>query len=302
MTKKQFKAESKKLLDMMINSIYTNKEIFLRELISNASDAIDKLYYRSLTDKSVKVKKNSLEIWVKPDKTSRTITIIDNGCGMTKDELEENLGTIAKSGSELFKENNDFVYTETLNILNTTTVPTNIISNESNSINNQIENEVLVVALDKEEEVVKEKDSKYTKVHKTSNGEKYTVIGVLQIPKINIKYDILSSTSVALLKVSLNRYWGAQPNEVGNMCVVGHNYLDSRFFGKLHKLNENDVIKITDSSGKTLNYYVYDKYVIDPYDTSCTSQLTNGETEITLITCYNKGTQRLVVKARAEKN
>ena len=107
MSKKQFKAESKKLLDMMINSIYTNPEIFLRELISNASDAIDKLYYRSLTDKSVKVKKDKLEIWIKPNKENKTITIIDNGCGMTKEELEENLGTIAKSGSELFKENND---------------------------------------------------------------------------------------------------------------------------------------------------------------------------------------------------
>ena len=107
MAKKQFKAESKKLLDMMINSIYTNKEIFLRELISNASDAIDKLYYQSLTDKKIKVKKEKLEIWVKPDKEKRTITITDNGIGMTKDELEENLGTIAKSGSELFKENND---------------------------------------------------------------------------------------------------------------------------------------------------------------------------------------------------
>ena len=107
MAKKQFKAESKKLLDLMINSIYTNKEIFLRELISNASDAIDKLYYRSLTDKKIKVKKDDLEIWVKADKDARTITICDNGCGMTKEELEDNLGTIAKSGSELFKEEHD---------------------------------------------------------------------------------------------------------------------------------------------------------------------------------------------------
>ena len=109
MSKKQFKAESKKLLDMMINSIYTNEEIFLRELISNASDAIDKLYYRSLTDKNIKIKKDKLEIWIIPNKETKTITIKDNGCGMTKEELEENLGTIAKSGSELFKENNDKV-------------------------------------------------------------------------------------------------------------------------------------------------------------------------------------------------
>ena len=107
MAKKQFKAESKKLLDMMINSIYTNKEIFLRELISNASDAIDKLYFLSLTDKKIKVKKDNLEIWIIPDKEKRTIKITDNGIGMTKEELEDNLGTIAKSGSELFKENND---------------------------------------------------------------------------------------------------------------------------------------------------------------------------------------------------
>ena len=107
MAKKQFKSESKKILDMMINSIYTNNEIFLRELISNASDALDKLYYQSLTDKKINVSKDDLSIFVDIDKKKRIITITDNGCGMTKDELEENLGTIAKSGSELFKENND---------------------------------------------------------------------------------------------------------------------------------------------------------------------------------------------------
>ena len=104
MKKKEFKSESKRLLDLMINSIYTNKDIYLRELISNASDALDKLYYRSLTDKDVKVKKKDLEINIKVDKNNRTITISDNGCGMTKDELENNLGTIAKSGSLAFKE------------------------------------------------------------------------------------------------------------------------------------------------------------------------------------------------------
>lgn len=107
MQKKQFKAESKKLLDLMINSIYTNKDIFLRELISNASDAIDKLYYRSLTDKSVKVNHKDLEINISVDKDKRTLTISDNGCGMTKEELEENLGTICKSGSEIFKQENE---------------------------------------------------------------------------------------------------------------------------------------------------------------------------------------------------
>ena len=107
MSKKQFKTESKKILDMMINSIYTNKEIFLRELISNGSDALDKLHYKSLTDESVKVNKDDLEIWLKVNKDKRILTITDNGIGMNQEELEENLGTIAKSGSELFKENNE---------------------------------------------------------------------------------------------------------------------------------------------------------------------------------------------------
>ena len=103
---KQFKAESKKLLDLMINSIYTNKEIFLRELISNSSDAIDKLRFKSLTDESVDISTSELRILLTVDKEARTITISDNGIGMTKEELENNLGTIAKSGSLDFKREN----------------------------------------------------------------------------------------------------------------------------------------------------------------------------------------------------
>ncbi|MDD6756909.1 MAG: molecular chaperone HtpG [bacterium] len=105
MKKKAFKSESKRLLDLMINSIYTNKDIFLRELISNASDAIDKLYYRSLTDKKIKVKEDKLEIKIDYDKENRTLVIEDNGIGMTEEELDKNLGTIAESGSLNFKEN-----------------------------------------------------------------------------------------------------------------------------------------------------------------------------------------------------
>ncbi len=107
MKKKQFKAESKRLLDLMINSIYTNKEIFLRELISNASDAIDKLYYLSLTDRKVKLKKDDFKIRIELDKDNRTLTVTDNGIGMDKNELEKNLGTIAESGSLLFKTENE---------------------------------------------------------------------------------------------------------------------------------------------------------------------------------------------------
>ena len=103
-TMKQFKTESKRLLDLMINSIYTNKEIFLRELISNASDAVDKLYFKSLTDDTVDISKDDLAILVAFDKNARVITVTDNGIGMTKDELDKNLGTIAHSDSLAFKQ------------------------------------------------------------------------------------------------------------------------------------------------------------------------------------------------------
>lgn len=105
--KKQFKAESKKLLDLMIHSIYTHKEIFLRELISNSSDAIDKLHFNSLSNSDIKIDKEKLEIKISVDKESRVLTIADNGIGMTKEELENNLGTIAKSGSLDFKNSID---------------------------------------------------------------------------------------------------------------------------------------------------------------------------------------------------
>ena len=100
---RKFKTESKKLLDLMINSIYTNREIFLRELISNASDAVDKLYFRSLTDPDVAVGRDDLAITVAFDAEARTVTVSDNGIGMTKDEMDKNLGTIAHSDSYEFK-------------------------------------------------------------------------------------------------------------------------------------------------------------------------------------------------------
>lgn len=107
MTRKQFKAESKRLLDLMINSIYTHKEIFLRELISNASDAIDKIYYKALTDDDLSFNKENYYIKVVADKENRLLKISDTGIGMTKEELEDNLGVIAKSGSLTFKKENE---------------------------------------------------------------------------------------------------------------------------------------------------------------------------------------------------
>ena len=107
METKQFKAESKRLLDLMINSIYTHREIFLRELISNASDAIDKIYYKALVDDSISFNKDNYFIKISLDKASRTIKISDTGIGMTKEELDDNLGVIAKSGSLKFKKENE---------------------------------------------------------------------------------------------------------------------------------------------------------------------------------------------------
>ncbi|MEW4279262.1 molecular chaperone HtpG [Priestia megaterium] len=107
MSKKEFKAESKRLLEMMINSIYSQKEVFLRELLSNSSDAIDKIYYKALTDNSLRFNKESYYIKVTPDKTNRTLTITDTGIGMTQEELESSLGTIARSGSLAFKNENE---------------------------------------------------------------------------------------------------------------------------------------------------------------------------------------------------
>ena len=129
-----------------------------------------------------------------------------------------------------------------------------------------------------------------------SKGNTYSILGVINIPKINSKYPIIAETSDVLLKVSVCKFWGSNPNEVGNLCLVGHNYRDSRFFGKVPTLVVGDVVEITDLEGKTLKYSVYDIFTVYPTDTKCTSQLTQGKKEVTLITCTDNGKQRVVVK------
>ena len=134
----------------------------------------------------------------------------------------------------------------------------------------------------------------------TSTGEKYHIIANLNIPSLSIDYPILSDTSDELLKISLTKYWGADPNQIGNMVVLGHNYESKKFFSKLPEIEEGTSILITDLTGQTVEYEVYSTEIIDPYDNSCTSQLTAGKKEITLITCYNRDANRFVVKARAK--
>ena len=148
------------------------------------------------------------------------------------------------------------------------------------------------------EEEPEESDELVTKEYTASDGKTYEIVAILYIPTLEIEYPVFSSTSTELLKVSLNKYWGPNPNKVGNFCILGHNYNDDRFFGKLNKINIGDYIQLTDMTGKTLQYEVYDTFIVDPSDTSCTSQLTGGNKEITLITCTKDFKQRFVVKSR----
>ena len=136
----------------------------------------------------------------------------------------------------------------------------------------------------------------------TVDGITYSVDSFITIPKIGISYPVLSETSDELLEISVNRYWPEpnklKPNEVGNYCIVGHNYRNGKMFGRLSELEDGDIVQLEDTTGRTLQYQVYRKYVVEPTDTTCTSQLTNGRKELTLITCTNYGTQRLIVKCR----
>ncbi len=165
------------------------------------------------------------------------------------------------------------------------------------SMDNTISDKPLVVALD-DTEVVENNaqvlDGKYTDEY----GNTYTYESILSIPSLGIEYPVLSETSEELLKISTNKFWGGSPNSVGNYCIVGHNYKSGKMFGKLSQMKSGDTIKLTDLSGKTLEYKVYDRYVVDPENVACTSQITNGLKEVTLITCTNGGKQRLIIKCR----
>ena len=137
----------------------------------------------------------------------------------------------------------------------------------------------------------------YTIVELNQNT-KALVIGTIEIPKIDIHYPILSDTNDELLKISPCRFYGPYPNEVGNLCIAGHNYDDDRFFSKLNKLTIDDKINMYDFNNQCTVYYVYDKFEISEDNSSCTNQNTDGKKEITLITCNNINKNRLVIKAK----
>ena len=134
-----------------------------------------------------------------------------------------------------------------------------------------------------------------------TNGNTYSICGIVNIPKINVTYPIIAETSDALLKVSVCKFWGSEPNQVGNCCIVGHNYRNKRFFSKVPTLEYGDIIEITDLTNKTLQYEIYDIFTVSPEDRSCTSQLTGGRKEITLITCTDDSSARVIVKAKEKK-
>lgn len=175
------------------------------------------------------------------------------------------------------------------------------ISNTDNEMFSEEDNKTDIISED-----IKMIDDTVSQIstYTSDSGQTYDMVGTLKIPSLNIDYPILANTSEELLKVSLTKYWGGNPNEIGNLCILGHNYKNSKFFSKLPNIKNDAIILITDTTNRTLEYKVYETSIISPKDNSCTSQLTDGHTDITLITCYyengNKhATKRFVVKARA---
>ena len=141
----------------------------------------------------------------------------------------------------------------------------------------------------------------------TSNGTKYYAVATIDIPSIDCSYPVLVADNPEdatkldeLLKISPCKFWGPEPNEVGNFCIVGHNYRSNKFFSHVPDLSVGDRIEIKDLNGQTIIYKIYDKYVVQPDDVSCTSQRTNGLKEVTLITCTDDSKLRVIVKARED--
>lgn len=176
---------------------------------------------------------------------------------------------------------------------------------KDDNIKEYCDNDPIIIILDDNLSNNKQKEEKLEKEIYIDNVI-YPIESIIKIPKIGINYPVISKTSEELLKISVNKFHGPNPNEVGNYCIVGHNYLNDKMFSRLDELKNGDIVELKDWSGKIIEYRVYDKYIVNPTDTSCTSQRTKdgkklGFREITLITCANYGTQRLIVKCREIK-
>ena len=176
---------------------------------------------------------------------------------------------------------------------------------KDDNIKEYCDNAPIIIILDDNLSNNKQKEEKLEKEIYIDNVI-YPIESIIKIPKIGINYPVISKTSEELLKISVNKFHGPNPNEVGNYCIVGHNCLNDKMFSRLDELKNGDIVELKDLSGKIIQYRVYDKYIVNPTDTSCTSQRTKdgkklGFREITLITCANYGTQRLIVKCREIK-
>ena len=148
----------------------------------------------------------------------------------------------------------------------------------------------------------------YSTVYTASDGTEYKTAGIIDIPKIDVHYPIIEPLDknladyTAVLKISPCRYYGPEPNEVGNYCIVGHNYRNTKFFSKVpDNIEIGDVVQITDAKGRMVTYRVYDRYIVNPDNKECTSQATNGKREVTIITCTNDSKQRVIVKCVEER-
>lgn len=165
-------------------------------------------------------------------------------------------------------------------------------------INNQIKGKELI-------NTVADIKVKLEEIKESENDEKtitkykgYDIVGIIEIPKINIEYPIINQTSDETMALSITKFWGNNVNDIGNFTMAGHNYFDGTMFSNTNKLNIEDTIKMTDLDGKTIEYKVFDKYIIDPNDVKCVQSVKENTREITLITCINGRNNRLVVKAR----
>ena len=165
-------------------------------------------------------------------------------------------------------------------------------------INNQIKEKELI-------NTVADIKVKLEEIKESENDEKtitkykgYDIVGIIEIPKINIEYPIINQTSDETMALSITKFWGNNVNDIGPFTMAGHNYFDGTMFSNTNKLNIEDTIKMTDLDGKTIEYKVFDKYIIDPNDVKCVQSVKENTREITLITCINGRNNRLVVKAR----
>ena len=264
------------------------------------SNISNEVVWSSNNEEIAKVDQNGKVTTYKPGKVSIKAT---SKYDPTLSALKE-IDVLYKAGEELllsFTKGDENVVLGTTSVLEAKVLPelanqTVVWTSSNEAIAKVVDGVITPVKVTAEEETVE-----IPSVHiATSNdGTDYYTIATINIPKINVNYPILSETTTELLKISPCKFWGADPNQVGNFCIVGHNYRNSLFFSKVPTLEYGDIIEITDLSGKTVQYSVYNKYIVNPDDTTCTTQLTNGRTEITLITCTNDSKQRYVIKANA---